>query len=61
VIPPPGSAPIRDIVRKVLESGRAWVAATTHEGREVLRICATHGESSLADASELIAALEAAR
>jgi glutamate/tyrosine decarboxylase-like PLP-dependent enzyme len=59
VVPPPGSPAIRDIVRKVLESGRAWVAATTHEGREVVRICATHGESSLADAAELVAALEA--
>jgi glutamate/tyrosine decarboxylase-like PLP-dependent enzyme len=61
VVPPPESAAIRDIVRRVLDSGRAWVAATTHEGREVLRICATHGESSLADANELVAALEAAR
>jgi glutamate/tyrosine decarboxylase-like PLP-dependent enzyme len=59
VVPPQGSPPIREIVRRVLDSGRAWVAATTHEGREVLRICATHGESSLADAEELVAALEA--
>jgi glutamate/tyrosine decarboxylase-like PLP-dependent enzyme len=59
VLPPQGSPSVRDIVRRVLDSGRAWVAATTHEGREVLRICATHGESSLADAEELIAALDA--
>jgi glutamate/tyrosine decarboxylase-like PLP-dependent enzyme len=59
VLPPQGAPPIRDIVRRVLDSGRAWVAATTHEGREVLRICATHGESSLTDAEELVAALEA--
>jgi glutamate/tyrosine decarboxylase-like PLP-dependent enzyme len=59
VLPPPGAPAIRDIVRRVLDSGRAWVAVTTYEGREVLRICATHGESSLADAEELVAALQA--
>jgi glutamate/tyrosine decarboxylase-like PLP-dependent enzyme len=59
VVPPPGAPPIREIVRRVLDSGRAWVAATTCEGREVLRICATHGEASLADGEELVAALTA--
>jgi glutamate/tyrosine decarboxylase-like PLP-dependent enzyme len=59
-IPPAGSAPIREIVRRVLDSGRAWAAVTTHERREVVRICATHGEATLADAEELIAALTAA-
>jgi glutamate/tyrosine decarboxylase-like PLP-dependent enzyme len=60
-VPPADSAPIREIVRKVLASGRAWVAATRFEGREVVRICATHGESSRADVDMLIEALEAAR
>jgi aromatic-L-amino-acid decarboxylase len=59
VVPPPGSPKIRDIVRRVLESGRAWVAVSTYEGREVLRICATHGESTLADVEELVVALTA--
>jgi len=58
-VPPAGYPGIRDIVRKVLESGRAWVAAATYEGRDVLRICATHGEATLADVEELVAALEA--
>ena len=60
-IPPSGSRPIREIVRRVLDSGRAWVAAATFERREVVRICATHGETSLADVEEVVAALEAAR
>jgi glutamate/tyrosine decarboxylase-like PLP-dependent enzyme len=59
VVPPPGYPPIRDIVRKVLESGRAWVAVAKYEGREVLRVCVTHGETTLADVEELVAALEA--
>jgi glutamate/tyrosine decarboxylase-like PLP-dependent enzyme len=61
VAPPPGSAPVREIVRQVLASGRAWVAPATFEGREVVRICATHGGSTLADVEELVRALEAAR
>jgi glutamate/tyrosine decarboxylase-like PLP-dependent enzyme len=61
VVPPAGSVPIREIVRRVLATGRAWVAATTFEGREVVRICATHGETSLADVEELVQALESSR
>jgi isopropylmalate/homocitrate/citramalate synthase len=41
-------------------SGRAWVAPTTFEGRDVVRICATHGETSPSDVAELVAALSAA-
>ena len=61
VLPPAGSPPVRDIVRKVLASGRAWVAVAKLEGRDVVRICATHGETTMADVDELVAALEAAR
>jgi glutamate/tyrosine decarboxylase-like PLP-dependent enzyme len=60
-LPPAGSPPIREIVRNVLTSGRAWVAVAKLEGRDVVRICATHGEITLADIDELVAALEAAR
>ena len=59
VRPPAGYPAIRDIVRRVLESGRAWVAVSRYEGHEVLRICVTHGETSIADVDELVAALEA--
>jgi glutamate/tyrosine decarboxylase-like PLP-dependent enzyme len=60
VLPPPGSLAVRGIVQRVLESGRAWVAVASHEGREVVRICATHGEIAQSDVDELIAALQAA-
>jgi glutamate/tyrosine decarboxylase-like PLP-dependent enzyme len=61
VVPPQDSAPIREIARRVLASGRAWVAVAKIVGREVIRICATHGEISLEDVETLVAALEAAR
>ncbi len=61
VLPPAGSPPIREIVRKVLASNNAWVAVAKLEGREVVRICATHGETTIADIDELVAALEDAR
>jgi glutamate/tyrosine decarboxylase-like PLP-dependent enzyme len=59
VVPPPGYPAVREVVRRVLASGRAWVAATRFAGRDVVRICATHGEIAAADVDELIAALEA--
>ena len=59
VVPPRGLAPVRDLVRRVVASGQAWVAPTTFEGRDVVRICATHGETSLADVDTLVAALNA--
>jgi glutamate/tyrosine decarboxylase-like PLP-dependent enzyme len=59
VVPPAGYPPIRDIVKRVLASGRAWVAVAKTEGREVVRVCVTHGETSTADVEELVAALEA--
>jgi glutamate/tyrosine decarboxylase-like PLP-dependent enzyme len=58
VVPPRGFPGIREIVRQVLASGRAWVAAATFEGQEVIRICATHGETMLADVDELVRVLQ---
>ncbi len=60
VVPPPGSREIREIVRRLLASGRAWAARSHFEGREVVRICATHGETTLADVEELVEALQSA-
>ena len=57
---PPGSEDVRKLVRHVVASGRAWVAPATFEGRDVVRICATHGETTQADVTELVAALSAA-
>ncbi|MGH8141886.1 MAG: hypothetical protein ACREU2_05120, partial [Steroidobacteraceae bacterium] len=55
-----GSAPLREIVRRMLAGARAWAAVTTFAGREVIRICATHGQSSLADVEVLVEELDAA-
>jgi len=57
VEPPPGAPDARTIVREVLSSGRAWVAAAKHEGRDVIRMCLTHGEATLDDVRELVIAL----
>jgi glutamate/tyrosine decarboxylase-like PLP-dependent enzyme len=54
VEPPAGGPGVRDIVRRTLQSGRAWVARSTFAGREVVRICATHGQTGQADVEELV-------
>ena len=59
VAPPAPLGDVRGIVTRLLGSGRAWVARTKFEGREVVRICATHGETSLADVEELVSGLNA--
>ncbi len=61
LLPPAGSAPVREIVRRLLASGRAWAAVATVEGQPVIRICATHGEISLHDVEELVEALNSQR
>jgi hypothetical protein len=59
VFPPAALGEVRALVSRVVASGRAWVAATIFEGREVVRICATHGEATLQDVEELVAVLNA--
>lgn len=61
VLPPPGSRGVADIVRRVLATQRAWVARSHFEGREVIRICATHGETTLGDVEVLVETLESVR
>jgi glutamate/tyrosine decarboxylase-like PLP-dependent enzyme len=56
-IPPAAMGDVRALVRRVVVSGRAWVAPTTFEGQDVVRICATNGETTLADVDALVAAL----
>jgi glutamate/tyrosine decarboxylase-like PLP-dependent enzyme len=56
-IPPAHLGDVRDLVRRVVASGRAWVAPAVFEGRDVVRICATHGETGMHDVDALIAAL----
>jgi glutamate/tyrosine decarboxylase-like PLP-dependent enzyme len=59
--PPAGSPPVRDIVLQVLKSGGAWISAAQFEGRDVVRACVTHSETSLADIEAVVALLEQAR
>jgi len=60
VLPPAGAPAVREIVKRVLAGADAWVAPTVFEGRDVVRICATHGESSEEDVERLVRALQAA-
>jgi hypothetical protein len=57
VIPPAALGDVRSLVARVVASGRAWVAPTLFEGREVVRICATNGETTQADIDALVATL----
>jgi glutamate/tyrosine decarboxylase-like PLP-dependent enzyme len=57
VVPPASLGEIRALVRRVVASGRAWVAPTTFEGRDVVRICVTHGETSDTDIDALVSVL----
>ncbi len=58
--PPSGRGDVRSIVRRVVESGRAWVSAASFESRDVIRACATHGETTSEDVNELVRSLEEA-
>lgn len=60
VIPPPELGDVRALVRRAVASGRAWVAPAVFEGRDVVRICATHGESEIQDIEALVDALNGA-
>ena len=54
VEPPSGAADVRTIAGRVLGSGRAWVGVAKYEGRDVIRICLTHGEATLHDLQQLV-------
>ena len=57
-VEPPAHGPtVRDIVGRTVASGRAWVARSTFEGRDVIRICATHGQTGPSDVEELVRVL----
>ena len=59
--PPADSAPPREIVRRVVASGQAWVSTAVFEGDDVVRACVTNGETSAADIAIAAQALEQAR
>jgi aromatic-L-amino-acid decarboxylase len=56
-VEPPGGGDVRAIARHVLASGRAWLAVARYEGRDVIRICLTHGEATTDDIRQLVDAL----
>ena len=56
--PPPGFGDVRSIVRRVLASGRAWVAVASFEGSDIIRACVTHGETTEEDVLELVDTLQ---
>jgi glutamate/tyrosine decarboxylase-like PLP-dependent enzyme len=58
--PPPRSRDARSIVNHVLASGRAWVSVAKFEGRDIIRACVTHGETTERDVVELAHALRVA-
>jgi glutamate/tyrosine decarboxylase-like PLP-dependent enzyme len=57
--PPAGSPEVRALVNRVTGSGRAWIAAAKFEGRDIIRVCLTHGGASARDIFELVNALSA--
>jgi glutamate/tyrosine decarboxylase-like PLP-dependent enzyme len=57
VVPPAELGDVRALVRRVVTSGRAWVAPTLFEGRDVIRICATNGQTGMEDVDALVAVL----
>lgn len=57
VVPPRELGEPKTIREGVLASGRAWVSAPHFEGRDVIRICATSGESTSDDVAELVRVL----
>jgi len=58
--PPTGCGPARPIAARVVAEGRAWVSAAAFEGRDTVRVCVTHGETSTDDIEALVEALEGA-
>ena len=56
-VPPVELGEPKAVVRRTVASGRAWVALTSFEGRDAVRICATNGQTTLDDVDELVAAL----
>ena len=59
-IPPEGPQAVAGIVRRAVESGRAWVSAAELERTPVVRACATNGTTTEADVDALVHALDEA-
>ena len=59
LLPPPGAGDPRALVSRVVASGRAWVSVAQLEGRDIVRVCVTHGETGPDDVAALVEALTA--
>ncbi|MGB8182293.1 MAG: pyridoxal-dependent decarboxylase [Stellaceae bacterium] len=58
--PPVEAGRPREVVSRLLASGRAWVSVATFEGREVVRACVTNGKTTRCDVMAAVDALQAA-
>lgn len=53
-IPPEGFRPAETIASEIVESGQAWVSAANFEGKDVIRICITNGNTEVRDIDALV-------
>lgn len=58
--PPAGTGSARDVVDRVLASGRAWVSVATFEGHQVVRACVTNGNTTQRDIMAAVDLLQTA-
>jgi glutamate/tyrosine decarboxylase-like PLP-dependent enzyme len=57
LLPPAGPGQVRSIVERIVASGRAWTSVAKLEGSDIVRVCATHGETTIEDIHHLADAL----
>lgn len=57
-IAPPEGVKARDVVNRVLATGKAWISVASYEGQEVVRACVTSGETTKNDIAVLVECLE---
>jgi glutamate/tyrosine decarboxylase-like PLP-dependent enzyme len=58
--PPAGAGSAKDVVGRVIASGRAWVSVAMFEGHEIVRACVTNGTTTRPDIVAAADALQAA-
>jgi len=58
--PPAGAADVRIIVNRIVASGDVWVSAAKFQGRDVVRACVTHGETTTDDVLAVADAMQEA-
>ena len=54
VVPPFPHRPVQEITEAIVASGEAWIAIANFEGRDVIRICVTNGQTNPTDIGILI-------